>query len=122
MAQRGGVRVRFHTSSLPTYDGAFAAAHDGVRTGGHARNLDYVSGHLVTGNGVDPAFEALCLDPQTSGGLLAAVHPSVAEHLEGFLAPAHAGEPVVNQHHPRRVASAGVHARNSVSRCAPDRV
>ena len=52
--------------------------------GGHARNLDYVSGHLVTGNGVDPAFEALCLDPQTSGGLLAAVHPSVAEHLDGF--------------------------------------
>jgi len=84
MAQRGGVRVRFHTASLPTYEGALAAARDGVRTGGHARNLDYVSGHLVTAAGVDPAFEALCLDPQTSGGLLAAVHPSVAEHLEGF--------------------------------------
>ena len=74
---------RSHTESLPTYEGALAAARDGVRTGGHARNLDYVSGHLMTA-GIDPAFEALCLDPQTSGGLLAAVHPSVAGRLEGF--------------------------------------
>jgi selenide,water dikinase len=87
MAQRSGVRLRIDTGSLPTYEGALAAAQSGLRTGGHARNLDYVRGHLQSAHPdrvVDPVFEAICLDPQTSGGLLAAVHPSVADRLDGF--------------------------------------
>jgi selenide,water dikinase len=95
MAQRSGVRFRIDTGSLPTYEGALAAAQSGLRTGGHARNLDYVTGHLIGGSSagpsvgpgggaLDPAFEAICLDPQTSGGLLAAVHPSAVAQLDGF--------------------------------------
>jgi hypothetical protein len=50
-----------------------------VRTGGDSRNRDYVTAHLTstaTAHG-----EALCMDPQTSGGLLAAVHPSAVAGL-----------------------------------------
>jgi selenophosphate synthase len=50
-----------------------------VRTGGDARNREYVAGHLDST--APPALEALCLDPQTSGGLLAAVEPDVAPEL-----------------------------------------
>ena len=52
------------------------AAERGVRTGGDARNRDYVAGHLTST--ASAAAEALVLDPQTSGGLLAAVDPAVA--------------------------------------------
>jgi selenide,water dikinase len=82
MAERGAVRVVVHTTSLVAYPGALEAAERGVRTGGDARNRDYVQAHLVST--ADAAREALCMDPQTSGGLLAAVHPSVADSLSGI--------------------------------------
>jgi selenide,water dikinase len=61
------------------YPGAREAATRGVRTGGDPRNRDYVAAHLdstATAEG-----EALCMDPQTSGGLLAAVDPAAAGAL-----------------------------------------
>ena len=80
MAERGGVRVVLHGASLPAYAGAREVARRGVRTGGDARNRDYVRGAVVgSASDVD---EALCYDPQTSGGLLAAVDPSAAAALE----------------------------------------
>jgi len=39
--------------------------------------------------GVAAAVEALCYDPQTSGGLLAAVAPAAAEDLAGFTVVGH---------------------------------
>jgi hypothetical protein len=44
-----------------------------VRTGGDARNRRHLEGRVVVGDGVPAAVEALAYDPQTSGGLLAAV-------------------------------------------------
>ena len=79
MAERGDVRVVIHTDGLRTYAGAREAAQRGVRTGGDPRNRDYVSAHLTSSASADG--EALCMDPQTSGGLLAAVHPSVLADL-----------------------------------------
>ena len=61
-------------TALPFYAGALAAAERGVRTGGDQRNRDYLAGHLDSATAPD-ALEALCFDPQTSGGLLAAVAP-----------------------------------------------
>ncbi len=75
MAERGGVRVVVDTDGLRTYPGAFDAAQRGVRTGGDPRNRDYVAGHLQSS--ASAAGEALCMDPQTSGGLLAAIDPAV---------------------------------------------
>jgi selenide,water dikinase len=79
VAERSGARVVVFTDDIVTYPGAGEAAERGVRTGGDARNRDYLDGHLestATARG-----EALCFDPQTSGGLLAAVDPTVADGL-----------------------------------------
>jgi selenide,water dikinase len=64
------------------YDGAVAAAQAGVRTGGDARNRAHLAGKVVC-SGIDDATEALAFDPQTSGGLLAAVTPEDATALVG---------------------------------------
>lgn len=79
MAERGEVQVVVHTDGIVTYPGAREAAERGVRTGGDARNRDYLAGHLDSS--ASPHGEALCFDPQTSGGLLAAVDPSVVSGL-----------------------------------------
>jgi selenide, water dikinase len=80
MAQHSGVRVVVDTSGLLGYPGALEAAEAGTRTGGDPRNRDYLAGHLDSA--AASASEALCFDPQTSGGLLAAVTPDAASRLE----------------------------------------
>jgi selenide,water dikinase len=67
------------TTGVVAYPGAREAAARGVRTGGDSRNRDYVAAHLDST--ADAAGEALCMDPQTSGGLLAAIDPSVVGAL-----------------------------------------
>jgi selenide, water dikinase len=79
VAQRSGVRVVVDTSRLRAYPGALEAATQGTRTGGDPRNRDYVAGNSDTCG--ETAGEALCFDPQTSGGLLAAVTPDAASVL-----------------------------------------
>ncbi|MEY2453073.1 MAG: selenide, water dikinase [Acidimicrobiaceae bacterium] len=82
MAERSGAVLAFDTSALPLYAGALEAAGAGVRTGGDPRNRTYLEGHVTST--APAAFEALAYDPQTSGGLLAAVDPAVTGDLEGF--------------------------------------
>ncbi|MEY2461849.1 MAG: selenide, water dikinase [Acidimicrobiaceae bacterium] len=82
MAERSGAMLAFDTSTLPLYDGALAAADAGVRTGGDARNRTYLDGRVTST--ATAAREAIAFDPQTSGGLLAAVDPAVVDELEGF--------------------------------------
>ena len=85
VAERSAVSLSIETSRIPTYDGARALAGAGHRTGGDPRNRAYVGSHLRSS--VDDASVALCMDPQTSGGLLAAVHPSSVSALQdhGFV-------------------------------------
>ncbi len=82
MADRSAARLVVEGSALPLYAGARAAAEAGVRTGGDPRNREYLAGH--TDGDADEAVEALAYDPQTSGGLLAAVDPGLVGELEGF--------------------------------------
>jgi len=86
MADRSGVRLEIESASLPLYKGALQIARAGHRTGGDPRNRAYVEGHVETR--ADDGFVALCMDPQTSGGLLAAVDPSAVDALvaDGFVA------------------------------------
>ena len=83
VAERSGAGVVIDTRSLPLYDGALAAAERGTRTGGDARNRTYLEGHIDVGS-VGDALAALCFDPQTSGGLLAAVDPGAVADLPDF--------------------------------------
>ena len=97
VAERSGVRLVIDTDRLPLYPGALDAAARGVRTGGDPRNRDYVASHLDST--CPAALDAVCLDPQTSGGLLAAAAPAIADRLEaaGFsrIGVVEAGAPAV---------------------------
>jgi selenide,water dikinase len=77
MAERSGTALRFDVERLPLYTGALASAERGVRTGGDARNREHLAGRVDSH--VPPALEAICFDPQTSGGLVAALAPAVVE-------------------------------------------
>lgn len=97
MADRSGVRLVIEGAGLVAYPGAAGAAERGVRTGGDARNRDYAGGHLESAGSA--TAEAICFDPQTSGGLLAAVDPRLGDELvaEGFwsVGTIEAGDPAV---------------------------
>jgi selenide, water dikinase len=79
MAERSSVRLEFEGAALPAYPGVLAAAERGVRTGGDPRNRAYLGDHLASSAG--EAAAALAFDPQTSGGLLAAVDPTAVRPL-----------------------------------------
>jgi selenide,water dikinase len=82
MAQRSGVQLVLRAAMLRAYPGAFDAAQRGVRTGGDPRNRQYVAQHFsFDATTCDDASVALCMDPQTSGGLLVAVTREAAEKL-----------------------------------------
>jgi selenide,water dikinase len=74
VAERGGVHLHIDTANIVAYPGALKAATEGLRTGGDPRNRAYVEGKVRISAPEGPA--ALCFDPQTSGGLLAAVPAS----------------------------------------------
>jgi selenide,water dikinase len=73
MARASGVRLAVEAASLPVLDGALALARDGVETGGAGHNRRFTAPGLAVGADVAPELVALAHDPQTSGGLLAAV-------------------------------------------------
>ena len=79
MAERSGANLRIDTSLLPLYAGAARIAAAGTRTGGDPRNREYVGANLAVM--CDETAVAVCMDPQTSGGLLAAVDPSAVDGL-----------------------------------------
>ena len=86
VAERSGVVVDLDAAALPLLPGALEAATAGVRTGGDARNREYLVGHVAS-SAAEP-LEALAYDPQTSGGLLVTMTPEVAPALAdaGFIA------------------------------------
>ncbi len=79
MAERCGVTLRFHASALPLYPGALAAAERGTRTGGDARNRAHLEARVTST--ASASLEAIGYDPQTSGGLLAAVSAADAQRM-----------------------------------------
>lgn len=94
MAERSGARLVIDAGLVPTYPGALEAAERGVRTGGDARNREHLAGRVVSDAG--DTLDALLYDPQTSGGLLAALDPG-ADVPPGFTAIGRvgAGDPQV---------------------------
>ncbi len=81
VAERSDVRLVFVADALPLYRGALVAAEAGVRTGGDVRNRANLVDRVVVGAAVGDAIDAIAHDPQTSGGLLAAVDAGVAHGL-----------------------------------------
>ena len=89
MAERSGAGLVFESERLPLIEGVLWAAQSGTRTGGDARNREFLEGHAVLA--ASAAFAAVAFDPQTSGGLLAAVDGEVVDQLAdgGFTAIGH---------------------------------
>ena len=81
MAERADATFVLESTRLPVYPGALDAARRGVRTGGDARNRAAVGVHVRRDERVGEVFETLAFDPQTSGGLLAAVAPEAIDRL-----------------------------------------
>ena len=82
MAHASGVQLVFDTAAMPALAGAMAVARAGVETGGAAHNRRFTAPALDVAAGVAPELVALAHDPQTSGGLLAAVPPDVLAAVE----------------------------------------
>ena len=87
IARASGVSLRFAGSSLPELPEARQLWRDGIRTGGADRNERYLA-PMTDWASADPADVALALDPQTSGGLLLAVPPSVLDDYLSAVADA----------------------------------
>jgi selenide,water dikinase len=85
MARSSGARFIFDAAALPALPGALEVAAAGVETGGAAHNRRFVAGSLEVGRSVAPERVTLAHDPQTSGGLLAAVPPDRIKAAEDAL-------------------------------------
>ncbi len=88
MARASGTRFVFDAASLPALPGALDLASTGIETGGAAHNRRFVASSLGVGAAVAPEFVTLAHDPQTSGGLLAAIPPDRLADVETALANA----------------------------------
>ena len=73
MARTSGARLVIDGDALPSLPGAVELAADGVETGGAAHDRRFVASDLTVANVVRPEIVTLAHDPQTSGGLLAAI-------------------------------------------------
>ena len=86
MSAASGVSLVIETARLPVLPGALRLATEFLPCGGRA-NLRFFRSLFVS-PAVDPERHLVCLDPQTSGGLLMAVRPEAAGHVLGRLADA----------------------------------
>jgi selenide,water dikinase len=85
MARASGTRFLFDAASLPALPGALDLARAGVETAGAAHNRRFVRAELSVAAGVPPELVTLAHDPQTSGGLLAAIPAERVAAVEGAL-------------------------------------
>ena len=81
MAEGSGVTLRLQSRAVPLLPGAKELAELGIIPAGAYRNMDHVEPRLRVTSSAERALTDLCADPQTSGGLLAAVPRQEAEPL-----------------------------------------
>jgi selenide, water dikinase len=85
MARASGTRFAFDAGSLPALAGALELARAGVETGGAGHNRRFVAPSLSIVDGIPDELVVLAYDPQTSGGLLAAIPPGRLSDVETAL-------------------------------------
>ena len=73
------VTIEIQQKAIPVLPGAFDAARQGMIAGGLNNNLDFLRDCVTFAAGVLEENRALLFDPQTSGGLLVAIAPDVAD-------------------------------------------
>ena len=97
MARLSGCALRLDLSAIPWLDGARDYAAAGFVPGGTGRNLNAVAAQTTYGADVTDVDRALLCDPQTSGGLFAAIAPERLPDALAALAQAGVSANVVGQ-------------------------
>jgi selenide,water dikinase len=85
IARASNATLAFDAAALPALDGALDLARAGVETGGAGHNRRFTRPSLTVADGVPPELIALAHDPQTSGGLLAAIPAADVAAVEAEL-------------------------------------
>jgi len=86
MARASGLAARVDAASVPIIPGARELAAAGAVPGGTEANRDHLSDAVEWEKGVSPTDRTLLCDAQTSGGLLFAAAPEIADKLVDALA------------------------------------
>jgi selenide, water dikinase len=110
MALASGCVVALDTAGVPLLDGALDLVERNTPGGGRT-NKDYFGGGVEMGQPLDARLVQMLYDPQTSGGLLVAVHPEsfaaavdalrgagVAVHEVGTIEAGRASSPAAQGH------------------------
>jgi selenide,water dikinase len=98
MCRASSVGASLAFDRLPLHPDVLELAREGVVTGASSRNWSSYGEDVVLDASIDAAKQALLTDPQTSGGLLAAVAPDAVPSVlalfrnEGFVGTAVIGE------------------------------
>ncbi len=85
MAEASDATIRLDASRLPLLPGSYDSAAMGLVPAGTGKNRESLGAMFKTEDGLDPILADLALDPQTSGGLLAALEPAEAVQLVRWL-------------------------------------
>ena len=88
MAGQSLASMRFEFDALPLLPGARRYAELGYITGGAHRNATYLAPHVRINERLGEIDRELLWDPQTSGGLFAAIDPACWPALEALAAQA----------------------------------
>lgn len=86
MAVQSLVSLHFDYAALPLLSGALRYAELGCVTGGAHRNEEFLMPHVRLSENLTPVEREILWDPQTSGGLFAAIDPALWPSL-ATLAP-----------------------------------
>jgi len=104
MAVGSDVSLRIDHSRIAYLPGAIEAARGKFFSGGMANNREFLEGCVEAAPGVPGEYEALLYDPQTSGGLLAAIDADAIEaaiaSFERHKVPARVIGEVIPRHAP----------------------
>jgi selenide, water dikinase len=92
MAHGSGLAVEIDLDKVPVFESAYELACSGLVSGGAKRTRSYLGDELLVGGGLDFPLVDLCLDAETSGGLLISVAQDrvdeLIRELEGRKTPA----------------------------------
>lgn len=85
MALQSDAAMRFSLAAIPLLPAARAYAADGYTPGGTQRNITHLAPSVTYGPAVSEVDRLLLCDPQTSGGLFAAVDPAALDQARTAL-------------------------------------
>lgn len=84
MANQAGVDFHIDANQLPWLPNALACGELGAFPGGMGRNLDFFAPHVTFGPDVTQMVQDMLWTPETSGGLLVAVHPDQVDNYRAL--------------------------------------